>query len=147
MSIVGMVQPRIPRRDQFIRRASATHELLFWNMCIDLHGDSNIGETPPDGYTNENVFDIQQGVCITLLVRSSRDNAAALHMRRSGVVQGRSMTTETEIPVQPASGLWSHPTKTASSYPLTIAIKTSIGSWSQSGSFRSWFLWEGQDTS
>lgn len=36
---------------------------------VDLHGDSNVGETPPNSLDNENVFDIQQGVAIGLLVR------------------------------------------------------------------------------
>ncbi len=33
---------------------------------LDLHGDSNVGERPPDGRANENVFDIQQGVAISI---------------------------------------------------------------------------------
>ncbi len=36
---------------------------------LDCHGDTNIGETPPRGEANENVFDIQQGVAICCLVR------------------------------------------------------------------------------
>lgn len=45
-------------------------QVLFENfqklLVVDLHGDSNVGETSPDGSANENVFDIQQGVAITL---------------------------------------------------------------------------------
>ena len=37
---------------------------------IDLHGDSNVGERPPGGAANENIFDIQQGVAISLFFRS-----------------------------------------------------------------------------
>jgi len=33
---------------------------------VDLHGDSNVRESAPDGAANENVFDIQQGVAITI---------------------------------------------------------------------------------
>lgn len=33
---------------------------------VDLHGDSRKGEVAPDGSSDENVFDIQQGVCILL---------------------------------------------------------------------------------
>ena len=33
---------------------------------VELHGDSNRGEACPDGSKDENVFDIQQGVAITL---------------------------------------------------------------------------------
>lgn len=36
---------------------------------LNLHGNSNIGEVSPDGSTDENVFDIRQGVGIIVLVR------------------------------------------------------------------------------
>jgi hypothetical protein len=44
-------------------------------LFLDLHGNSKKKEVPPDGDSNENVFDIQQGVAITLL-RRSRTRAA-----------------------------------------------------------------------
>jgi predicted helicase len=37
---------------------------------LDLHGNSNKGETTPDGPKDENVFDIQQGVAIFLGVKT-----------------------------------------------------------------------------
>ncbi len=37
---------------------------------LDLHGDSNIGERVPTGKSNENVFDIQQGVSISIAARN-----------------------------------------------------------------------------
>ncbi|MGH7848105.1 MAG: type ISP restriction/modification enzyme, partial [Candidatus Binatia bacterium] len=37
---------------------------------VELHGDSNRGEVCPDGSKDENVFDIQQGVAITLATTS-----------------------------------------------------------------------------
>jgi len=37
---------------------------------LNLHGDSRKGEHSPDGSKDENVFDIQQGVAICLMVRS-----------------------------------------------------------------------------
>jgi len=40
---------------------------------LDLHGSSRIGETTPDGGKDENVFDIQQGVAISLMVRPDTD--------------------------------------------------------------------------
>ena len=40
-------------------------DLLF---VLDLHGDSNIGEAAPKGKCNENVFDIQQGVSISVAI-------------------------------------------------------------------------------
>ncbi len=36
---------------------------------LNMHGNSLIGETPPDGGKDENVFDIQQGVTIALYVK------------------------------------------------------------------------------
>ena len=38
---------------------------------LDLHGDSNIGEQVPDGKSNKNVFDIQQGVAISIGFRAT----------------------------------------------------------------------------
>ena len=38
-------------------------------FVLDLHGDSNIGERVPAGKSNENVFDIQQGVAVSIAVR------------------------------------------------------------------------------
>ena len=40
--------------------------LYFW----DLHGNSNKQEKPPEGGADNNVFDIQQGVAISLLVKN-----------------------------------------------------------------------------
>ena len=37
---------------------------------IDLHGNAKKAEICPDGSKDENVFDIQQGVCIILMIRS-----------------------------------------------------------------------------
>ena len=37
---------------------------------LDLHGNTNKGETTPSGEKDENVFDIKQGVCIIILVKS-----------------------------------------------------------------------------
>ena len=43
--------------------------------CFNLHGSSRIGEIIPDGETDENVFDIQQGTAILLCIKE-RDNGA-----------------------------------------------------------------------
>ena len=43
--------------------------------CFNLHGSSRIGEIIPDGETDENVFDIQQGTAILLCIKE-RDNVA-----------------------------------------------------------------------
>jgi len=50
---------------------------LRWNLVerfsrlrfLDLHGNSNKNEIPPEGVLNENVFDIRQGVAIAILAR------------------------------------------------------------------------------
>ncbi|MGO9014030.1 MAG: type ISP restriction/modification enzyme [Dissulfurispiraceae bacterium] len=39
---------------------------------LNLHGNSRIGEKAPDGSKDENVFDIQQGVAIALLIKSNK---------------------------------------------------------------------------
>lgn len=39
---------------------------------LNLHGNSRIGERTPDGGKDENVFDIQQGVGIILLVKTTK---------------------------------------------------------------------------
>jgi hypothetical protein len=36
---------------------------------IDLHGNSRKKETTPEGGKDENIFDIQQGICISILVK------------------------------------------------------------------------------
>ena len=36
---------------------------------LDLHGNSKKKETAPDGSKDENVFDIQQGVAISIMIR------------------------------------------------------------------------------
>jgi len=45
---------------------------------IDLHGSSKKRERAPDGSKDENVFDIQQGVAICLLVRTEKRGSANL---------------------------------------------------------------------
>jgi len=45
---------------------------------IDLHGNSKKKETAPDGSIDQNVFDIQQGVSINILVKTGKKKANAL---------------------------------------------------------------------
>lgn len=45
-------------------------------FLLDLHGDSNIGEQSPAGKNNENVFDIQQGVAVSIGFCSVAKNSA-----------------------------------------------------------------------
>ena len=39
---------------------------------LDLHGNAKKKETCPDGTSDENVFDIQQGVSINIFVKQER---------------------------------------------------------------------------
>ncbi len=39
---------------------------------LDLHGSAKKQETPPDRKKNENVFDIEQGVCISFFIKSPK---------------------------------------------------------------------------
>ncbi len=45
--------------------------------CFNLHGSSRIGEIIPDGETDENIFDIQQGTAILLCVKGTDNDAPA----------------------------------------------------------------------
>jgi len=50
------------------------HLLTSFNLIriLDLHGNSKIHEVPPDGGVDQNVFDIQQGVAVSLFARTPR---------------------------------------------------------------------------
>ena len=52
-----------------------TYDKIF---TIDLHGNSNKQETSPDGSKDENVFDIQQGVSINILVKTGKKKSGEL---------------------------------------------------------------------
>ena len=45
---------------------------------IDLHGNSKKKETAPDGSKDENVFDIMQGVSVTIFIKSGKKKANEL---------------------------------------------------------------------
>src|SRR5690606_33492924 len=45
---------------------------------LDLHGNSRIKETCPDGSADQNVFDIQQGVSINIFVKIGNKNKNTL---------------------------------------------------------------------
>lgn len=47
---------------------------------LDLHGNARKRETTPDGWPDENVFDIQQGVAICLLIKDpQRQGSSTVH--------------------------------------------------------------------
>ncbi len=49
---------------------------------LDLHGNSNIKETKPDGSPDKNVFDIKQGVSINIFIKTTNktENIDVLHL-------------------------------------------------------------------
>jgi predicted helicase len=55
---------------------------------IDLHGNSKKGEVPPPGVQDQNVFDIQQGVAIGLLLKRARHDGRASTVVRHGDLWG-----------------------------------------------------------
>jgi len=60
----------------------------FSEICVlDLHGSTKKKDTAPDGSKDENVFDIQQGVAICLMVkrRSATDLAKVNHSNLHGL--------------------------------------------------------------
>lgn len=48
---------------------------------LDLHGNTKKKETAPDGSKDENVFDIQQGVAISILIKKSSSRSDAVVFR------------------------------------------------------------------
>ncbi len=61
--------------DGIIHRQMRKHLLETFDdiFVLDLHGNSKKKETAPDGGKDENVFDIQQGVAISIFVRKSEE--------------------------------------------------------------------------
>lgn len=59
--------------DGLIHRQMRKHLLETFDdiYVLDLHGNAKKKETSPDGSKDENVFDIQQGVSISIMVRKS----------------------------------------------------------------------------
>ncbi len=59
--------------DGIIHRQMRKHLLETFDeiYVLDLHGNAKKKETAPDGSKDENVFDIQQGVAISIMIRKS----------------------------------------------------------------------------
>ncbi len=56
---------------------------------INLHGNSNLKETSPDGSRDENVFDIRQGVSINIFVKREAKNSSRAKVIHSDVYGSR----------------------------------------------------------
>jgi type I restriction-modification system DNA methylase subunit len=70
--------------DGIIHRQMRSHLLEVFNeiYVLNLHGNSKKKETSPDGGKDENVFNITQGVSISILIRKDvdrKDRAAVYH--------------------------------------------------------------------
>ena len=77
---------------------------------LDLHGDSRRRETAPDGSTDENVFDIQQGVTIALFVKEPyKSNAATIHHSDLWGLRDRKYQTLLETDIDSTHWLELHP--------------------------------------
>jgi len=72
-SLIGMITNRSYLEGLIHRGMRSTlYQTCSTIFVVDLHGDSNVGERPPLGRENQNVFDIMQGVAISIFVRSSQ---------------------------------------------------------------------------
>jgi predicted helicase len=69
-----------------IHRGLRAQICFFFNKSyfFDLHGNSNIHEEPPVGVQDKNVFDIQQGVAVSILARTFHSNQ---HLREVRVAE------------------------------------------------------------
>ena len=64
-----------------------TFRAMRWNLLqtfdkiyvLNLHGNINRGEKCPDGSKDENVFDIEQGVSINILIKTNRNSHSVLY--------------------------------------------------------------------
>lgn len=68
-----------------------TFEKIF---ILDLHGNSEVREVPPAGTRDENVFDIRQGVCIFIGVRSHAHNRTTADVKYADFWGSRSEKNE-----------------------------------------------------
>jgi len=80
---------------------------------LDLHGNANQQERAPDGSKDENVFDIEQGVAVSLFVKCPRSERGAWHAdlwgKRIAKYQASAETTIASAPwtpLQPAAPDW-----------------------------------------
>ncbi|MDB4142950.1 N-6 DNA methylase [Akkermansiaceae bacterium] len=77
--VVGVITNNV-FLDGLMHRGVRTQLLEFYSkLCIvNLHGNTTIGEQTPSKEKDENVFDIKQGVCISLFSRSTSAGSSVL---------------------------------------------------------------------
>ena len=70
LGVIALITPRRLLNGVVHRGARGVIRAQFSQLrVIDLHGDRAVGERAPGGVANANIFDIQQGVAITIAVK------------------------------------------------------------------------------
>jgi len=73
VGVAGLITNHVFLGSRSLRGMRAHLLTSFSNLWfLDLHGNSKINEEPPGGVRDENVFDIQQGVAVSLLSAGPR---------------------------------------------------------------------------
>ncbi len=80
--------------DGIIHRQMRKHLLETFDeiYILDLHGNSKKKETAPDGSKDENVFDIQQGVAISIMVKKSTSVVDANFASTKNYAEGENLS-------------------------------------------------------
>jgi predicted helicase len=88
---------------------------------LDLHGNSQKGDISPDGSADENVFEIRQGVAITILTRPIESRTSSVHHHQLWGL--RNAKYETLLSSRPSTTSWSQITPTGTNFffvPLAL---------------------------
>ncbi|MDD4223611.1 MAG: N-6 DNA methylase [Candidatus Cloacimonetes bacterium] len=89
---------------------------------LDLHGNAKKKETAPDGSKDENVFDIMQGVCISILIKTTKPlmiKTSDLHGVRLDKYKYLSQRTLSDVEWNTLSGKTSHFAQQSNGYCTT----------------------------
>lgn len=87
----------------------------FNEICLfNLHGDSNVGDNIPEGFEDENVFDIQQGVGISIMKRTlehqtslvNYDDIWGRRVQKYDKLQAKQLHSRTTSKLSPNSPLY-----------------------------------------
>ena len=116
-------------------------------FILDLHGNTKRKETAPDGSKDENVFDIQQGVAISILVAEhvaptiSHSDLCGLRTGKYGDLEAGSVQRTEWAPLapQPPLYLWRpFDSSNADEYRSYITVTEVFGSGDDKGRGSSW---------
>lgn len=95
--------------DGIIHRQMRKHLLETFDSIrvIDLHGNTKKKETSPNGSADENVFDIQQGVSIVIMTKTSAKQTEGIAQVKFGELYGKrqakydSLSTSATVELEP----------------------------------------------